>query len=400
MAEGRAVEGGGRGGGAGDPRVLVAIPVYNHAATLRSVAERARAVHPDVLVVDDGSTDGGAETLGDLDVRLVRHAENRGKGEAILTAAREARRLGMTHVVTLDADGQHDPADLPRLFAAVREVPDAIVVGVRGFEGAGVPAGSRFGRSFSNFWLRVQTGRRAGDTQSGYRAYPVAVLTALRLRERRYSFEVEVLVRAVWAGVDLRDVDVAVYYPPGKSRVSHFRLFLDNLRLTALNTRLTVRSMVPWPHRKLLPDVDGEVSLLHPLRSLRWLLTENATPSRLALAGAVGVLLGTLPLVACHTVAILFAAALLRLNRVAALSTSQLCAPPLVPALCIEVGYYLRHGRFLTEVSLDTLGRQGLERLYEWVLGSLALAPVLAVVLGAVVYILARFVAPQAHARA
>jgi uncharacterized protein (DUF2062 family) len=387
-----------------EPRVLVAIPVYNHAATLRGVAERTLALHPDVLVVDDGSTDGGAELLEGLPVRIVRHRENQGKGEAILTAARQARDLGMTHVVTLDADGQHDPADLPKVLAAVRETPDAIVVGKRDFGKADVPAGSRFGRSFSNFWLRVQTGRSTGDTQSGYRAYPVAVLEALRLVERRYTFEIEVLVKAAWAGVELRDVDVSVYYAPGKARVSHFRLFLDNLRLTVLNTRLTIRSVLPWPHRRIGPGIRpapaGEVSLLHPLRSLRLLLTENASAGRLAAAGAVGVLLGTLPLLACHTVAILFTAGYFRLNRVAALSTSQLCAPPLVPALCIEAGYYLRHGRFLTEVSLDTLGRQGLERIYEWLLGSLVLSPVLAAALGAVVYGLALVARRESRARA
>jgi glycosyltransferase involved in cell wall biosynthesis len=91
-------------------RLLVAIPVYNHGRTLRDVVQRALAVHPDVLVVDDGSTDGGAASLEGLAVRVLRHERNRGKGAAILTAAAEARRLGKTHIVTIDADGQHDPA--------------------------------------------------------------------------------------------------------------------------------------------------------------------------------------------------------------------------------------------------------------------------------------------------
>lgn len=371
--------------------VLVAIPVYNHGATLRAVVERALAVHPDVVVVDDGSTDGGADGLAGLPVAVLCHPENRGKGAAILTAAAEARRRGATHLVTLDADGQHDPADLPRFLEAVAREPGAILVGLRAF-GAGVPGSSRFGRSFSNFWLRVQTGLAVGDTQSGFRAYPVAVLEGLQLRERRYSFEVEVLVKAAWAGVPLRDVPISVHYPPAAERVSHFGRLRDNARLSWLNARLTLRSLVPWPHRALAGaggPVGEPVSLLHPLRSVRALLRENATPARLAGAGALGVFLGTLPLVACHTVAILFAAGYLRLSRVAALSASQLCTPPLVPALCIEAGYYLRHGRFLTEVSLETLGRQAPARLLEWVLGSVVLAPVLALALGAVVYALA-----------
>ncbi|NIQ97773.1 MAG: glycosyltransferase family 2 protein, partial [Desulfuromonadales bacterium] len=219
-----------------DLDILIVIPLYNHAASVRQVAEKALAVHDEVLVVDDGSTDGGADALEGLPVRIVRHETNRGKGAAILTAAREAKRLGMTHIVTIDADGQHDPADFERFVATMQSDPWGIVVGKRDFSVANVPGSSRFGRRFSNFWLRVQTGRKLGDTQSGYRAYPLAVLEELCLGEKHYSFEVEVLVKAAWAGVRLYDVDIAVHYPPAKERVSHFRGFMDNFRLTLLNT--------------------------------------------------------------------------------------------------------------------------------------------------------------------
>ncbi len=369
-------------------KTLVVIPLFNHAATVREVVKQALEMHGQVLVVDDGSTDGGGETLRDLEVGLLRHEKNRGKGAAIMTAAREARRLGMTHIITLDADGQHDPSDLPRFFEALAERPLSVVVGKRDFDTDNVPGSSRFGRKFSNFWLRLQTGQILGDTQSGFRAYPLVVLEGLNLGESHYSFEVEVLVKAAWAGVPLVDVDIYVYYPPAGERVSHFRGFMDNLRLTQLNTRLTMRSVLPWPHRKIVPSPGGEpkVSVLHPWRSLRLLMTENASPAQLAAAGALGVFLGAAPLIACHTVAILFAAGFLRLNKVAAVGASQLCMPPLVPALCIETGYFLRKGEFLTEISLETLGYQGLERLYEWLLGSLVLGPFLAAVAGVTIY--------------
>lgn len=375
------------------PRILIVIPVYNHAATLRQVVERALAVHPEVLVVDDGSVDRPLDTLRGLPVRLASHSLNQGKGAAIMTAARLARGLGMSHIVTIDADGQHDPADFPKFAAAVAAEPMAIVVGARDFTVANVPGSSRFGRRFSNFWLRLQTGKTLSDTQSGFRAYPLAVLDGLRLRQRHYSFEIEVLVRAAWAGVPLREVDIAVHYPPPGERVSHFKAFRDNLRLTLLNTHLTLRSVLPWPHRKLIADEGGElkVSVLHPLRSIKTLLTEHATPGQLATAGGVGVFLGALPLIACHTLVILFVSSFFRLNKVAAVGASQLCMPPLVPALCIEVGYYLRHGTFLTEISLETLGYQGLERLYEWLLGSLLVGPLLALTTAGIIYIMARF---------
>lgn len=129
--------------------------------------------------------------------------------------------------------------------------------------------------------------------------------------------------------------------------------------------------------------------MLRPLRSLKMLLAENSSPGQLAAAGGLGIFLGALPLIACHTIAILLAAGFFRLNKIAALSTSQLCMPPLVPALCIEAGYFMRHGRFLTEISMDTLGYQGLERIYEWLLGSLLLGPILAALTAAVIYLMA-----------
>lgn len=373
-------------------RLLVVIPLYNHGATVRSVVEKALAVHDQVLVVDDGSTDGGAETLAGLPVTVLRHESNRGKGAAIMTAAREARRRGMTHIATIDADGQHEPADLAGLLAVIEATPLAVVVGKRDFATANVPKASRFGRKFSNFWLRLQTGKSLGDTQSGFRIYPLRVIEGLNLDEVHYSFEVEVLVKSAWAGVPLLDAPISVIYPPADERISHFRGFMDNFRLTLLNTRLTLRSVTPWPHRKILPEgksVD-KISLLRPMQSLRTLLTENVTASQLAAAGALGVMLGAAPLIACHTIAILFAASFLRLNKVAAVSASQLCMPPIVPALCIEAGYFMRHGEFLTEVSLETLGYQGGQRLWEWLLGSLVVGPVLALALAAVIYVMTR----------
>lgn len=369
-------------------RIIIVIPVYNHGGTLREVVKSTLDHNYSVMVVDDGSTDRGYETLKGLPVKVLRHAQNLGKGAAILTAATAAREMGMTHIVTLDADGQHDPSEIHRFFEFIEKNPDAILVGKRDFNKVRLPRGRRFGRAFSNFWLRVQTGRRIGDAQSGFRAYPLYVLEKLKLRERRFSFEIEVLAKAAWAGVEILDVDISVYYPPKNERISHFGMFLDNFRLTLLNTRLTMRCMLPWPHRKIVkePASQEKISVFHPIRSLRVLLTGDNSPGRLAAAGALGVFLGALPLIAFHTVSILFSAGFLRLNKIAAVTASQLCMPPLVPALCIEAGYFMRHGSFLKEISLETLGYQGLERILEWFLGSLIVGPALAVAVAGIVY--------------
>lgn len=372
-----------------EPRFAIVVPVYNHAATLREVAEKALKITRNVIVVDDGSNDSPEAVLGSLDVRVLRHETNKGKGAAILTGAVEARNIGMTHIITLDADGQHDPADVPAFLSMIHEDPSAVIIGKRRFD-ASVPKLSRFGRAFSNFWFRIQTGYPVGDIQSGFRAYPLFVLERLSLRERGYSFEIETPVRAVWAGFPVRDVDISVYYPPHDKRISHFHLFRDNLRLTALNTRLTMLAMLPWPHRQLHNNGSekGSINILHPLTSLRMLTQQNLCPWELGLSGALGIFLGALPLVGCKPVAILGSASFLRLNKAVALAAAQLCIPPFVPALCIEGGYFMRNGRFLTEISLKTLGYQALERYFEWVLGFLVVAPLLAVLVGIVIYFL------------
>ena len=220
-------------------RPCVIVPVYNNAGTLAGVVEACRARGFPVIVVDDGSTDGGADTVtGREGVTLHRLATNRGKGSALREGFRIAGKLGYSHAVTCDADGQHDPAQIPLLVKASERRPGAIVIGVRRMSEAGAPAINRFGRAFSNFWLWVQTFRHVGDAQSGFRVYPVNVFNTLGPRSDRYELEHEILVRAAYNDVDILSVPVDVTY--GKSGASHFRKVRDTARFTVLNTLLVL----------------------------------------------------------------------------------------------------------------------------------------------------------------
>lgn len=392
------------------PSALIIIPVYNHAATLRRVVQGALK-HGPVMVVDDGSTDleaaltlpqgplimpegsfAPASPLADLPIYYARHPVNKGKGKAILTGAKTALALGMTHIITLDADAQHDPEDIPAFLDAIAKRPMTLFVGKRDFKAAAVPFSSQFGRAFSNFWYKVHTGHEIGDSQSGFRAYPLALLGSLKLTESHYSFETEVLVRASWAGFALDDIPIRVYYQPRGERISHFHPLWDNLRLTVLNTRFTVRAIMPVPQKQFVQDGEGKLTALRPMRSLQLLLSRNETPKNLALAGGLGVFIGTLPIFGLHSLTIVLLLGALRLNKLTGIATSQLCMPPLVPALCIETGYYMRHGYFLTEISWQTLGYEAIQRLWEWFLGSLILAPAFGLACGVTVFILARIV--------
>ena len=384
-------------------RAWCAVPVYNNGTTVAAVAKGCRAVLPRVLVVDDGSTDVDvAALLADTDIAVVRHPRNRGKGCALRTALAWVRERGGAFMVTLDADGQHDPAEIPKLLAALEEDPEAIVIGARNMRGPNVPRSSRFGMRFSDTWVRMETGLPVRDSQSGFRAYPVALVSELKLRGRHFDFEAEVLARAAWAGLAIRSVDVGVTYAPPGQRVSHFRPWRDNLRLTAMHARLVGRRLVPWPMRRLAPSPPepGVRLLRHPLRFFGSLLREHATPAGLGVAGGVGVFLATLPLIGLHSVTILYVTTRLRLNRVMALSIQNLCAPPIVPVLCVQIGHVMRHGQPIRTLSVEILVHQLHERIWEWFLGALVAAPVLGIVAGLATYGIALAVRGGAARRA
>ena len=232
-----------------DPRHICAvIPSYNNGGTVVEVVRGVLRQGLSVIVVDDGSTDGTADALKDLPVHVLRHTRNRGKGRALKTGLEEARRQGYRFALTLDADGQHDPGDIPALVAAAGE--RTLVIGSRNLTAEGMPSGNTFANRFSNFWFTVQTGRKLPDTQTGFRVYPLKDLPSLRLLTARYEAELTLLVFSAWKGLKLVPVPVRVYYP--EDRVSHFRPFADFFRISVLNTVLCVLALVYGYPRMLL----------------------------------------------------------------------------------------------------------------------------------------------------
>ena len=232
-----------------DPRHICAvIPTYNNGGTVADVVRGVLSQGLPVLVVDDGSTDGTADALKGLEITILRHPKNQGKGRALKTGLEEARRQGYRFALTLDADGQHDPRDIPALVAAAGE--RTLVVGSRNLTAEGMPSGNTFANRFSNFWFTVQTGRKLPDTQTGFRIYPLEDLPSLKLLTSRYEAELTLLVFSAWKGLRLVPVPVRVYYP--EDRVSHFRPFADFFRISVLNTVLCVLALVYGYPRMLL----------------------------------------------------------------------------------------------------------------------------------------------------
>jgi glycosyltransferase involved in cell wall biosynthesis len=240
-------------------RFAILIPVYNHAEGIIPVIERARPLALPIWVVDDGSTDGTTDRLKNVTgIMVLRHEKNLGKGAAILTGF-SALQGTADWAITLDADGQHDPRDIPALIRAIPQGLRPIVVGRReGMFGADVPWTSRFGRKFSNFWVRAAGGPVLSDTQSGMRVYPLPEAARLGVTARRFQFEVEILVRARWQGIPVHEAPVSVSYTPGGRRVSHFRPFVDFCRNTATFSKLIfLRIMRPVIGRRVPEGQSG-----------------------------------------------------------------------------------------------------------------------------------------------
>ncbi|HES59333.1 MAG: DUF2062 domain-containing protein [Calditrichaceae bacterium] len=373
--------------------VLLVIPTYNNRNTLRSVVEDSLKMELPILVVNDGSTDGAPDTIADLGIKRLDLSKNKGKGIAIRAAAQWAYENNFTHIITMDADGQHSAKDVPEFIEKIKINPLSIVLGARDFESTDTPESSKFGRKFSNFWVRVSTGVSVSDSQSGFRAYPVDALRRLRCLSRRYNYEVEILVKGIWAGLAVQSVNITVNYNPETIEASHFRPFVDNARISLTYTYLVTRNLFPLPHRVLYGPKTAErikSFFINPFRGLKLLVTEKSSPRQIMFAVMLGIFLATLPLIAIHSVAIVFVATRLKLNRLIALNVSHFCAPPIVPGMAVELGYFLRNGTFLTEFTVQTLGHEALQRIGDYLLGSIILAPILAMLAGLITYLIIR----------
>jgi glycosyltransferase involved in cell wall biosynthesis len=233
-------------------RCAIVIPVYNHGRQVRSVVEKCLQHGLPVIVVDDGSTDPTPHVLASLHgIAVISHEKNQGKGASLLSGFTAALQLA-DWAITIDADGQHNPDDIASLIQAIPEGQRPLAIGKReGMDRRNVPWTSRWGRRFANFWVWASCGKWFSDSQSGFRVYPLPEALHLGIKARRYQFEVEVLVRAVWRGVPIIEVPVHVLYGPPEERVSHFRPWVDFWRNTRTFARLiATRVLVPSRFRK------------------------------------------------------------------------------------------------------------------------------------------------------
>jgi len=223
--------------------LAVLIPCYNAGKRLRPVLERVLAVLPTVILVNDGSTDGCTEGLDDLPLHRVEFPRNRGKGHALLEGFRAALENDAVQAVcVVDADGQHNPDELQRLYEAFRREDADLVIGSRVFTGQHVPWASRFGNTTTIAVTTLLLGQRLPDTQSGFRLHSRRFLESVleTVAPGRYETEMEILVKAVREGFRVLSVPIETIYEPGNPS-SHFGKVQDSIRIYARLFKASMR---------------------------------------------------------------------------------------------------------------------------------------------------------------
>lgn len=230
------------------------VPIYNHKDTIAQTVASLRAHGLPVIVVDDGSnaaTRAVLDTLaqGTPGMTLLRLPYNQGKGRALSAGLLAARERGFTHALQIDADGQHDVADVPRFLAEARAHPAAMICGKPIYDDS-VPKGRLYGRYVTHVCVWAETLSMAlADSMCGYRLYPLEPTCAEIARKAfpaRMDFDTEAAVRLIWRGVSVRNLPTRVIYP--EHGLSHFRMWRDNVRISAMHTRLLLGMLprMPW----------------------------------------------------------------------------------------------------------------------------------------------------------
>lgn len=232
--------------------IAILVPVYDNASTIESVLRGCGASGLPVWVVNDGSTDGSdaiARRLVEEGVvrEVIDCPRNLGKAGALRVGFDHLHALGVRTAISVDADGQHDPAVIPETVAIVEGHPDALIVGCRWPLHPDQPRKNLIGRCFSNLAIRAHCGVAVGDAPCGYRAWPLADSVTVRGVSGRYAWEQEMITRLAWRGVPVLPIDIPAIYHPRETRISHYRFGRDWPEGIAIYAWLLLVSLVPLP---------------------------------------------------------------------------------------------------------------------------------------------------------
>jgi glycosyltransferase involved in cell wall biosynthesis len=371
----------------------VIIPTYNNHKTLRNVIEDVLFYTKNIIAINDGSTDSTPEILQNYpQIKQFHLPKNKGKGNALRIGFKHAESLGYQFALTIDSDGQHFPKDIPVFINELEkaEHKNLLLIGARNMNMESVPKKSSFGNKFSNFWFWVETGITLQDTQSGFRLYPIQLLKDLKFYSSKFEFEIEVIVKAAWHGIIIKNIPINVLYDESE-RVSHFRPFRDFTRISVLNTWLVMLTFFYIKPRDLYRKLrkNGVKRFI-----VEDIIGSNDSPRKKASSIALGIFIGLTPLWGLHTLIVLFLAIALNLNKTIAFTFSNISIPPFIPFILFagfQMGNYILGQNQSYKISDIVENFEALKNLKAYIIGSLSLAVMAATTLGLLSYFLFLF---------
>ncbi len=370
-------------------KYCVIIPTYNNEKTLEWVISEVLNITKDIIVVNDGSTDNTSLILQKFNfLKIISYNPNKGKGCAIQKGFKAAIAEGFNYAITIDSDGQHYPSDIGIFIQRIEEEPNALIVGARNLAPENFSKGSSFANRFSNFWYRILTGIRLPDTQTGFRLYPLDLIKDMKFFTSKYEFEIEILVRAAWRRIKINSVPIRVFYPPRTERVSHFRPFKDFVRISLLNTVFVIIALFyikPFSFIKYLTKENIRVFIR------KHILLTSESNLNIALAVALGIFTGILPIWGFQLIVAIALAHLLGLSKLIASVAANISIPPMIPILLylsyVTGGIVMGTGskiRFTPDLSVKSFGNN----LLQYIIGSIVLAFILSILAGIISYII------------
>lgn len=377
-----------------DLKCCVVIPTYNNSSTLANVISELLRFTKNIIVVNDGSDDGTlkiTDSFAKDGIIVLSNETNRGKGFSLKRGFAEARRLGFDYALTIDSDGQHLVSDVPLLLDKLDPDIPSVVIGTRDIMASDVPPKSSFGRKFSNFWFKFETGISISDTQSGFRIYPLKLISGMKFITNKYDFEIDILVRCAWRGIKIDTVPVTCVYLPEEIRVSHFKPVRDFSRVSLLNTVLVIFSVFWFKPVRFFKSLNK--------RSVKAFLKENVVNSsesnaRLAVSLAFGIFMGILPIWGWQLAIAIPLAILLKLNKVIVITAANISIPPNIPII-LFLSYKLG-GVIIGSASNDVKSASGISfefvysNLYQYIIGAISLALISSILLGFLTYFILR----------
>ena len=370
-------------------KCCVLIPTYNNERTLSRVINGVLEYTDQLIIINDGSTDSTKEILTSyLEIEQIHFSDNKGKGVALQEGFKKANQLGYDYAITIDSDGQHYPEDIEVFVKEIELSPGSLLIGDRNMTQSGIPKKSSFGNNFSNFWFTFETGVKLTDTQSGYRLYPLKPLANLRYYTNKFEFEIEIIVRASWKGIKVKNVPIQVLYDESE-RVSHFRPFKDFTRISVLNTVLVLISLIYIKPRDFFRSFKKKGFKRFFVENL---LQNSDSNEKKAISIALGVFIGIAPFWGFQTVLVLFLAVALKLNKMIAFAFSNISIPIFIPLIIygsIHLGAFMLSERpainTLNDINLNTIDVNS--HLTQYLLGSFSLAFLLALLFGLLGYV-------------